>query len=80
TICAGVLMSSADYGVWASSAVVLVALLGYLASRGIPRAAASTPELKINWNIANQTLATLRMGLKQTPAVSRSIVGNSWFW
>lgn len=80
TICAGVLMSSVNYGIWAASAVVLVAVLGYLASRGIPRAAASTPQLKLNWNIASQTMATLRMGLKQTPAVSRSIVGNSWFW
>jgi len=57
-----------------------VALLGYLASRGIPRAAASSPQLRLDWNIFSQSWATLRLGLGQTPAVSRSIVGNSWFW
>ncbi|MNF74764.1 Bifunctional protein Aas [compost metagenome] len=57
-----------------------MAALGYLASRGIPRAAAATPEMKIDWNIFSQSWATLRLGLGQTPAVSRSIVGNSWFW
>lgn len=80
TIGAGVMMSSTHYAPTVASAVVLVAVLGYLASRAIPRAAASSPQLKLQWNIFSQTFATLRMGLKQTPAVSRSIVGNSWFW
>lgn len=80
TISAGVMMSSTHYAPLVASAVVLVAVLGYLASRAIPRAAASSPGLKLQWNIFSQTVATLRMGLKQTPAVSRSIVGNSWFW
>ncbi len=38
--------------------------------------AATAPGL----DIFTQSWATLRMGLGQTPAVSRSIVGNSWFW
>ncbi|WP_426427139.1 MFS transporter [Pseudomonas palmensis] len=80
TIGAGVMMSSTHYAPIVASAVVLVAVLGYLASRAIPRAAASSPQLKLQWNIFSQTVATLRMGLRQTPAVSRSIVGNSWFW
>lgn len=80
TIGAGVMMSSTHYAPIVASAVVLVAVFGYLASRAIPRAAASSPELKLQWNIFSQTVATLRMGLRQTPAVSRSIVGNSWFW
>ncbi len=80
TIGAGVMMSSAHYAPVVATAVVLVAALGYLASRGIPRAAAAAPEMKIDWNIFSQSWATLRLGLGQTPAVSRSIVGNSWFW
>lgn len=80
TIGAGVMMSSAHYAPIVSSAIVLVAVLGYLASRSIPRAAAATPQLRLNWNIFSQSWATLRLGLGQTPAVSRSIVGNSWFW
>lgn len=80
TIGAGVMMSSAHYAPVVSVAIVGVAVLGYLASRSIPRAAASSPQLRLNWNIFSQSWATLRLGLGQTPAVSRSIVGNSWFW
>ncbi|MBY8947886.1 MFS transporter [Pseudomonas sp. SH10-3B] len=80
TIGAGIMMSSSHYAPIVAVAIVGVAVLGYLASRSIPRAAASTPQLRLDWNIFTQSWATLRMGLGQTPAVSRSIVGNSWFW
>jgi 1-acyl-sn-glycerol-3-phosphate acyltransferase len=80
TISAGVMLSSGNYTVVVSVAIVLIAVLGYLASRFIPKAPASTPGLRINWNIFSQSWATLRMGLGQTKSVSRSIVGNSWFW
>ena len=80
TISAGVMLSSGNYAVVVSVAIVLIAVLGYLASRFIPKAPASTPGLRINWNIFSQSWATLRMGLGQTKSVSRSIVGNSWFW
>ncbi|MFD2641261.1 MFS transporter [Pseudomonas japonica] len=80
TIAAGVMLSVSGYAPVVACAIVLTAALGYLASRFIPRAAAASPELKLQWNIFAQTGATLRMGLNQTPAVSRSIVGNSWFW
>lgn len=80
TIGAGVMMSSAQYAPVVSTAIVAIAVLGYLASRGILRAAASSPEMRLDWNIFSQSWATLRLGLGQTPAVSRSIVGNSWFW
>ncbi|KAA8689200.1 Acyltransferase family protein [Pseudomonas caricapapayae] len=80
TISAGVMMSSSHYAWVVAAAIVLVACLGFVASFGIPRATAASPEMKLNWNIFTQSWATLRMGLGQTPAVSRSIVGNSWFW
>ncbi|MBJ2206942.1 MFS transporter [Pseudomonas carnis] len=80
TIGAGIMMSSTHYAPVVAVAIVAVAVLGYLASRSIPRAAASTPQLRLDWNIFTQSWSTLRMGLGQTPAVSRSIVGNSWFW
>ncbi|NMY25365.1 MFS transporter [Pseudomonas sp. WS 5021] len=80
TIGAGVMMSSAHYAPVVSTAIVAIAVLGYLASRAIPRAAASSPQMRLDWNIFSQSWATLRLGLGQTPAVSRSIVGNSWFW
>ncbi|WP_397449300.1 MFS transporter [Pseudomonas sp. NA-150] len=80
TICAGVMMSSSHYAPIVATVLLLVACLGYLASRGIPRAVAASPEMRLNWNIFSESWATLRLGLGQTPAVSRSIVGNSWFW
>ncbi|MBO3277219.1 MFS transporter [Pseudomonas schmalbachii] len=80
TIGAGMLMSRQSYALAVSACVVLVAICGFLASRGIPRAAAALPELKLDWNIFRQSWSILRMGLGQRPAVSRSLVGNSWFW
>lgn len=80
TIGAGIMMSSAHYAPIVAMAILLVACLGYIASRSIPRAAAASPEMRLNWNIFSQSWATLRLGLGQAPAVSRSIVGNSWFW
>lgn len=80
TIGAGIMMSSVHYAPIVATAILLVACLGYIASRSIPRAAAASPEMRLNWNIFTQSWATLRLGLGQTPAVSRSIVGNSWFW
>ncbi|PWU26611.1 glycerol acyltransferase [Pseudomonas sp. RW407] len=80
TIGAGVLMSRQAYATAVGIAVVLVAACGYLASRGIPRAAAALPQLQLDWNIFRQSWSILRLGLGQRPAVSRSLVGNSWFW
>ena len=80
TIGAGIMLSSSNYATVVSLVIVSVAVLGYLASRAIPHAPADTPDLRLNWNIFSESWATLRMGLNQTPAVSRSVVGNSWFW
>ena len=80
TICAGIMLSSSHYAMVVSVVIVSVAVLGYLASRAIPGAPADTPDLRLNWNIFSESWATLKMGLNQTPAVSRSVVGNSWFW
>ncbi|WP_416311246.1 MFS transporter [Pseudomonas sp. W03] len=80
TIGAGMLMSRQDYAAGVGIAVVVVAACGYLASRNIPRAAAALPELVIDWNIFRQSWSILMLGLRQRPAVSRSLVGNSWFW
>ncbi|MCY1286669.1 Lysophospholipid transporter LplT [compost metagenome] len=80
TIGAGIMMSGAGYASLVAGAVVLVACGGYLASRFIPHAGAALPALKLDWNIFRQSWAILRLGLGQRPAVSRSLVGNSWFW
>ncbi len=80
TIGAGVMMSEQTYAPLVATAIVAIAAAGYVASRGIPPASAALPSLVLDWNIFRQSWAILRMGLGQRPAVSRSIVGNSWFW
>src|SRR3989338_7164749 len=80
TIGAGMMMSSSPYASLVATSVVLVACVGYLVSRGIPRAAAALPSLALYWNIFRQSWVTMRLGLGQRPAVSRSMLGNSWFW
>ncbi|MBM7059712.1 MFS transporter [Pseudomonas sp. UL073] len=80
TIGAGIMMSTSGYAPLVAGAVVLVACCGYLSSRFIPHAAAALPSLAVDWNIFRQSWAILRLGLGQTPAVSRSLVGSSWFW
>ena len=72
TIGAGIMMSATHYAPIVSTAMVLVACLGYLASRGIPPAAAASPGLRLNWNIFSESWATLKLGLNQTKAVSLS--------
>ncbi|MCY1409391.1 Bifunctional protein Aas [compost metagenome] len=74
------MMSVERYEPVVACAIVLTASLGYLASRGIPRAAAALPALKLDWNIFRQSWQIMRLGLGQRPSVSRSLVGNSWFW
>ncbi|WP_426152851.1 MFS transporter [Pseudomonas sp. DC3000-4b1] len=80
TIGAGMLMAETVYAPSVAVAMVTVAVLGYLASRFIPPAPAAAPHTRIRWNIPAQTLHTLRLGLGQPKAVSRSLLGNSWFW
>ncbi len=76
----GSLMLVPDRGpALASIAVLVIALVGYAASRAIPPAPATAPELKINWNIASETLRLLKLCTKQR-AVFNSILGISWFW
>lgn len=81
TLYAGILMSGEHWAAWVGASVVVVAVLGYLASHGVPRARASVPELQLDWNIFRQSWAILHLGLvRQVPSVSRSLLGNSWFW
>ncbi|NKQ12880.1 MFS transporter [Pseudomonas sp. SST3] len=80
TITAGVMMASEGYAQLIAASVVLVAIAGYLASRGVPATGASLPSLQMDWNLFRQTGAILRLGLGQRLSVSRSLIGNSWFW
>ena len=80
TIGAGLLMSGKGYQSAVGIAIVATAVAGYLSSRAIPRFAASLPQLQLDWNIFRQSWRIMHLGLGQRPAVSRSLIGSSWFW
>jgi MFS family permease len=60
-------------------AVVLVALLGWFASRGIPEAPAAAPALRLDWHPVREWLALYRQTAPQR-GVFLAIIGISWFW
>lgn len=60
-------------------AVVLIACIGYWASRSIPTLPAAAPELKISFNLFTQTVSIIRDARKNT-TVFYSVMGISWFW
>ena len=62
-----------------SSAVLVLAVLGYLASRWVPLSPAAAPTLAVNWNPFSETWRILRF-LKQDRTVFVSVLGISWFW
>jgi 1-acyl-sn-glycerol-3-phosphate acyltransferase len=62
-----------------AAATVGVALLGWLASLGIPITPAPAPELKINWNPFTEMVRNLRFSRQNRP-VFLAMLGNSWFW
>ena len=63
----------------AAIAIVLLAILGNVLARMIPRMDAGAPELRIRWNPIPESIAVLRMA-KQQLAVRNAILGVSWFW
>ena len=79
TIAAGFIASQEHSEYIAAGAVVLFAVLGYLASRSIPYAEAVAPDLRFKWQPIKQTKQTLRIA-KQDRTVFLSIMGISWFW
>ncbi|MBF6622405.1 MAG: MFS transporter [Pseudomonas stutzeri] len=80
TILAGLLMSRGAYAVLVSVVVVVLASIGYLTSRAIPSSTAALASLRLDWNILRQSVQIMRLGLGQQRAVSRAMIGNSWFW
>ena len=80
TIAGPLLMGiEAKWPVWVSGAALLTAVMGYLASRGIPRAPAVAPDLKINWNFIAETVMNIRF-IRENRVVLNSVLGISWFW
>ena len=63
---------------WLSVLVVAVAVAGYLASLGIPRAP-SALEQAVSWNPVTETWRLIQLAAEKK-AVFQSVLGVSWFW
>lgn len=68
-----------DHAVWTSLAVIMIAVMGYWVSRGVPETPASDPTLEINWNPVTETFYNLRFAWNHQ-VVWLALVGISWFW
>ena len=79
TLAGGLLVAMEHGTVWVSAVVVILAVLGYLACRGIPTAPAAAPALCINWNPLTETWRNLRF-TRGNRSVFLAILGISWFW
>jgi 1-acyl-sn-glycerol-3-phosphate acyltransferase len=80
TLLASILMGLGETGRhWVSASALLIALLGYLTSRGIIHQPARAPDLRVSIRPIGPTLDLLRMARK-TESVFLSILAISWFW
>ena len=78
TLAGGLLAGSGGTSL-VSAAVIGIAVLGYLASRAVPAAAAPDPDLRIDWNPVAETWRNLEF-TRRNRTVFLSILGISWFW
>jgi 1-acyl-sn-glycerol-3-phosphate acyltransferase len=79
TIVGGIIASMEGVNLGLTAAVVVVAIIGYMASRCIPECPPTAPELKIGCNPFKETWAMVRQA-RENRSVYLSILGISWFW
>lgn len=79
TLTGALLAGLAQGALWITVGGLLVAVAGYLASRGIPAAPAPEPKLRINPNPFNETWRNITYA-RENRTVFLSIIGISWFW
>lgn len=68
-----------NHAVVTSTAIILIAMLGYWVSREIPHSPATAPHLKINWNPASETLHNLKFAWAHQQ-IWLALIAISWFW
>jgi len=62
-----------------SITVIVIALLGYFTSCGVPLSDAADPKIQINWNPITETLRSLKEVWGQQ-TIWLAIIAISWFW
>jgi 1-acyl-sn-glycerol-3-phosphate acyltransferase len=79
-ILGALLVSHKPWGIeLVAGGTIMVAVIGWLASRAIPLTPAAEPALRINWNPVTETIRNIRFSGQNRP-VFLAILGNSWFW
>ncbi len=79
TLAGGVLVLLPFGGAVVSLALLAVALAGYWFARGIPKAEAPCPGLRLNWNIGAETINIVNYA-RSDRDVFLCILGAAWFW
>ena len=80
TIAGGLLVAIVPGGpLYAGAAAIVIAVAGWLVSRGIPHTPAVAPDLAINWNPFTETARSLKFAYGNR-IVWLSMLGISWFW
>ena len=79
TLAGGLLAGSVEHPAWIALGGLVVALAGYLGSRGIPAAPAPDPGLQVNLNPLTETWRNIRFS-RENSSVFNAILGISWFW
>ena len=78
TLLGGILIAAGG-GHAAAVVCVMIAILGYAASRRVPVSPPPAPDLEIDWNPARETWRNLRFTATNR-TVFNSVLGISWFW
>ena len=73
------LATVANHELFTSIAILLIAILGYSTSRGVPNSPAADSALKINWNPVTETIRNVKLIWPQQQ-IWLAIVAISWFW
>ena len=73
------LATVAQHELFTSIAILLIAMLGYWTSRGVPNSPAADSALKINWNPITETVRNVKLIWPQQQ-IWLAIVAISWFW
>ena len=79
TLIGGVIAGLADSSTLLTVLIITVAVGGYIASRFIPHAPPSDPDLVINWNFWSETRHLINMAAERH-SILLSVMGISWFW
>jgi 1-acyl-sn-glycerol-3-phosphate acyltransferase len=79
TLVAGLLVALDGGIAWVCALILVVSVMGLLASLAIPRAPAAAASLTFEWNPFRETWTNLKFA-KQNRTVFLSLLGISWFW